>query len=152
MPPKQLAISSPAFAPGKPIPKQYTCEGENVNPELKFGGVPADARSLALIMDDPDGTVGIFVHWLVWNIAPDTTVVPFRAPAPVGIEGTTSFGTIGYGGPCPPPGKTHRYVFRLYALDAILDLPPGASRVQLDAAMTDHVLASTELMGTFGRQ
>jgi len=151
-----LALTSPAFAQGKPIPSKYTCDGADVSPPLSWTGVPAKARSLALVMDDPDAPVGVWDHWILFNI-------PANAPGlPEGVlrsatladgarQGNNSWPRIGYGGPCPPSG-THRYFFRLYALDAMLDLATGATKAQLEAAMKGHVLAQAALMGTYARK
>jgi Raf kinase inhibitor-like YbhB/YbcL family protein len=139
-----LRITTPAFNDGNPIPRQYTCDGENAPPPLNLSGTPAGAKSLALIMDDPDAPAGLFTHWLVWNLPP-------RSNGIVGTDGTNDFGKRGYGGPCPPAGSSHRYVFHLYALDASLALPAGAKRAELDAAMRGHVLADARFTGKYAR-
>lgn len=139
-----LRITTPAFNDGNPIPRQYTCDGENAPPPLNLSGSPASARSLALILDDPDAPGGTFTHWLVWNL-------PAQSHGVVGTEGTNGFGKRGYGGPCPPPGPAHRYVFHLYALDASLSLAPSATRAELDAAMHGHVLAEARFTGKYAR-
>lgn len=149
-----LAISSPAFAAGAPIPQTYTCDGQNISPPLQWQGVPAGARSLALIVDDPDAPSGTFTHWLAWNIAPDTTQLAenFSATAPASVgQGTSDFRQPGYGGPCPPPGAAHHYHFTLYALDTALDLAAGAGKQQLLDAMQGHIVAQAELVGTYQR-
>jgi len=145
-------LTSTAFADGANIPDTYTCKGENVSPTLGIVGVPKGTASLALILHDPDATAGgDFLHWTVWNIPADTTVidentVPFGAAV-----GTNDFGAARYGGPCPPPGAQHHYVFDLYALDAAqLPLEAGAARHELENAMQGHVLAQTSLTGLFG--
>ena len=140
----QLRIQTPAFNDGNPIPKQYTCDGENAPPPLNLSSSPANAKSLALILDDPDAPGGTFTHWLVWNL-------PAKSHGVVGTEGTNDFGKLGYSGPCPPRGPAHRYVFHLYALDASLALPPSAKRAELDAAMRGHVLAESRFAGKYAR-
>ena len=145
-----MKISSGAFENGNPIPGQFTCDGADVSPPLAFSDVPATARSLALIMDDPDAPMGLWVHWLVWNIPPSTTVLAKGQKIPW-MQGTTSWKRPGYGGPCPPSG-THRYFFRLHALDTMLELRQGAQKKDLEAAMQGHVLAMAELMGRYRRR
>jgi len=151
-----LSMKSPAFADGDPIPKKHSCQGEDVSPALTWDGIPAEAKSIALIVDDPDAPGGTWVHWLAYNIPPSTQGLPEAVPGrKVGEDGMkqgrNDFGRISYGGPCPPPGKAHRYFFKIYALDAILDLEAGASRAQLEAAMKSRILAEGRLVGTFRR-
>ena len=146
-----MIISTPAFKNGENIPSKYTCDGENINPPLEISGVPTGTKSLVLIMDDPDSPSGTWLHWSVWNISPQTTEIPENSVPAGAKEGLTSFGEIGYGGPCPHSGK-HRYFFRLYALDSKLDLPQGASRTELEQAMAGHILAEAELMGLYERK
>jgi Raf kinase inhibitor-like YbhB/YbcL family protein len=151
-----LSITSTAFREGQRIPARYTCDGENVSPPLNWEGAPDTAKAFALICDDPDAPRGTWVHWLIWNLPATAQGLPQAVPADRELEdgsrqGTTDFGTVGYGGPCPP-GGTHRYYFRLYALDAPLELPPGATRPQLDKALEGHVLARGQLMGRYSRQ
>ena len=145
-----MKITSAAFEQGKPIPSEYTCDGPDPVPPLAFSEVPANARSLALIMDDPDAPVGLWVHWLVWNIPPNTAAIAKgqKIPWP---QGTTSWNRPGYGGPCPPSG-THRYFFKLYALDTTIDLKPSARKPDLEKAMGGHILAQAQLMGTYSRR
>ena len=144
-----LEISSDAFSDGGPIPQRHTCEGENISPPLAWSA-PPEARSMALILDDPDAPSGTFVHWLAWGIDPGAGGLAEGQAAPV--EGTNGFGDTGYGGPCPPPGHgPHRYFFRLHALDSELDLPPAASREELEAALEGKVLGTAELVGTYER-
>jgi Raf kinase inhibitor-like YbhB/YbcL family protein len=143
-----LEIRSDAFDEGGAIPRRYTCDAENVSPPLSFSAAPEGTLSLALIVDDPDAPVGTFTHWLAWGIAPDAAGLGEGQPAP--REGTNGFGTAGYAGPCPPRGR-HRYFFRLNALDAELDLEPGADRDALEGALDGHVLETAELMGTYER-
>lgn len=150
-----MKLTSTAFAPGAAIPLQYTCDGSDFSPALEWEGAPRDVQSFALVVDDPDAPRGTWVHWVVYNI-PGVAFrlaakIPREAEHPSGLrQGTNSWGRIGYGGPCPPAG-THHYFFRLYALDATLDLPGGASREQVEQAMAGHVLDSAELMGAYSR-
>ena len=150
-----LQISSPAFAEGQMIPKKYTCDGENVSPPLAWSGVPSNARALALIVDDPDAPAGTWTHWIVFNLPAGTTGLPEGVAATNKLEngalqGTNSFRKVGYGGPCPP-GGTHRYYFKLYALDAPLSLSNSATAKDVQAAIQGHTLASAQLMGRYGR-
>ncbi len=152
---QNISISAEAFQTEGAIPEEYTCDGSDVSPALSWRGIPANAKSIALIMDDPDAPMGTFVHWVLFNIPPDTTKLPRGVPKNRTLndgssQGITDFGRTGYGGPCPP-GGTHRYYFRLYALDTMLDLQPGASRKQLENAMKGHILAQGELMGKYER-
>jgi Raf kinase inhibitor-like YbhB/YbcL family protein len=144
-----LEVTSSAFAEGERIPERHTCEGENVSPPLSWSGVPEGTISLALIVHDPDAPAGDFVHWLGWGIRADAGGLGEGEGAPA--EGTNGFGQPGYGGPCPPPGSSHRYFHRLYALDRELDVDDGASREELERAMEGGVLAEGQLMGTFER-
>jgi Raf kinase inhibitor-like YbhB/YbcL family protein len=143
--PAQITVSSSAFQSGGTIPAQFTCKGGNLNPPLQFQGIPKEAKSLVLVVDDPDAPSGLFTHWIVWNIQPGSTQLG-KNSIPIGAaQGTNDFGKIGYGGPCPPSG-THRYYFRLCALDRKLDLKSGAKRAAVDQALKNHVLARGELM------
>jgi Raf kinase inhibitor-like YbhB/YbcL family protein len=145
-----LEITSGAFDHGGSIPPRHSCEGENVSPPLSWAGVPDGTRSLALIVDDPDAPVGTFTHWLAWGIDPGAGGLADGEAAP--REGRNGFGTVGYSGPCPPPGHgRHRYFFRLQALDVELDLEAGAVREDLERALGGHVLESAELMGGYER-
>lgn len=159
-----MKIESPAFGHNQPIPAKYTCQGDDVNPPLEISGTPQEAKSLALIVDDPDASMGIWVHWTVWNITPHTKEIsgnsaPNRAPwnpnspaTPLPADqGMTDFGRPGYGGPCPPSG-THRYFFKLYALDTLLDLPQSSTKSDLEKAMRGHILAQAELIGLYKKQ
>jgi len=146
----RMKITSSAFQQGGNIPTKFTCDGENMSPPLQITGVPAEAKGLALIADDPDAPGGLFTHWLVWNLPPQTNSVA-EGSAPKGAQGTNDFGKSGYGGPCPPSGM-HRYYFRVFALDRELDLRSGAKRSQLEAAMKGHVIAQGELMGRYERK
>ena len=150
-----LKLHSPAFEDGAMIPKIYTCDGENISPPLEWSGVPEEAVSLALIHDDPDAPMGTWVHWVVYNLPANITALSERIPPAAKLEtgalqGKTDFGTIGYGGPCPPAG-THHYSFRLYALNASLPLEAGATRKQLLKAMEGHVLSEGRLTGLYKR-
>jgi Raf kinase inhibitor-like YbhB/YbcL family protein len=145
-----LEISCGSFKNGEGIPPRFTCRGEDVNPAFSISAVPEGARSLAIIMDDPDAPMGTWVHWVVWGIDPSLGEVPESARG-VGVEGKNSSGRAGYHGPCPPPGKPHRYFFKVYALDVSPSLRPGSDKAALEKAMEGHVLAKAELMGTFQR-
>ncbi len=145
-----LRLTSPDFATGASIPARFTCEGQNISPGLIIAGVPAGAQSLVLIVDDPDAPSGTFTHWLVWNIPPGTKKLPAGESPPGAIQGTNDFGAAGYSGPCPPSG-THRYFFRLSALNSTLHLASGASRKDLDAALGGHIVASAVLMGRYAK-
>ena len=144
-----MRVTSSAFQEGETIPEKFSKNGQNVSPELRIEGAPAEAKCLVLIADDPDAPVGLFTHWMVWNISPQTNAIA-EGSAPKGVHGTNDFGKSGYGGPCPPSG-THRYYFKIFALDRELDLPTGAKRSQLDAAMKGHVVAQGELLGRYSR-
>jgi Raf kinase inhibitor-like YbhB/YbcL family protein len=143
-----LEIASDAFQAGGTIPRRHTCDGENVSPPLSFAGAPEGTRSLALVVDDPDAPVGTFTHWLAWGIDPGAGGLGEGQPAP--HEGHNGFGTIGYAGPCPPRGR-HRYFFRLHALEAELDIEPGADRDEFDRTLDGRVLETAELMGGYER-
>jgi len=146
-------LKSAAFKDNDFIPAQYTCEGENVNPLLEILNAPEGTQSLALIMEDPDAPRGTWDHWILWNIDPRThyilqDTVPMRA-----VQGKTSFGALRYGGPCPPRGdKPHRYLFKVYALDVILDLPEGAEKAELEKALVGHIRGETTLTGLYQRK
>ena len=142
-----MKITSPAFEHEGTIPVEYTCDGDDVSPQLVFSDVPENATSLALIMDDPDAPGGTWVHWLVWNIPADVTDLA-KGEIITYPRGNNSFGELDYGGPCPPYG-THRYYFKLYALDTMLDLEEGSTKSQLEAAMSGHILEEAELMGQY---
>ena len=146
-----ISVTAPAFQAGGDIPAKFTCNGANVNPELKISGVPNQATSLVLIVDDPDAPHGLFTHWIVWNIDLKMTDVAENSAPAGGIQGTNDFGKRNYGGPCPPSG-THRYFFKIFALDTKLELKPSARRAELDAAMKGHVLAQGELMGRYSHK
>lgn len=146
-----MQLTSSVFPAHQPIPVPYTCDGADVSPPLSLAGVPEGARSIALIVDDPDAPRGDWVHWTVWNISPDTREIPENTVPADTTEGVTDFGKPGYGGPCPPSG-THRYQFKAYALDTMLDLPSSARKANLERAMAGHILAQTVLVGTYRRQ
>ncbi|MFB6098430.1 MAG: YbhB/YbcL family Raf kinase inhibitor-like protein [Salinibacter sp.] len=158
--PDDLRFTSFPFTPSEEIPAQYTCEGADVSPALEWTHVPDGTESIALIVDDPDAPGQTFTHWVVFNLPGDATHLPrdvdleaeFGDQEPTPQEGANDFGDVGYGGPCPPPGDgPHRYFFRLYALDTVLDLELGASKAQVTDAMNGHVLDETDLVGTYER-
>ncbi len=151
-----IIVTSSAFDEGGMIPKTYTCDDEDISPPLNIEGIPEGAKSLALISDDPDAPMGTWVHWVLYNLPPDTKEFPENMPSdeelPNGARhGVTDFGRFGYGGPCPP-GGTHRYFFKVYALDTMLDLSGRISKADLVAAMDGHILADGQLMGRYARQ
>lgn len=151
-----FALTSSAFNEGAAIPPLYTCEGQDVSPPLAWTAPPDGTKSLALINDDPDAPGKTWVHWVVYNIPPPVQQLPEAFSTdrelPDGTrQGITDFGRIGYGGPCPPSG-THRYYFKLYALDGVLSLPPGATKQQLERAIEGHLLARAQLMGAYRRK
>jgi Raf kinase inhibitor-like YbhB/YbcL family protein len=146
----KMRITSSAFQQGGNIPSKFSCDGPNTNPPLQISDVPPEAKSLVLIVDDPDAPSGLFTHWAVWNISPQTNTIA-EGSTPKGGQGTNDFGRSGYGGPCPPSG-THRYYFKIFALDRELDLPFGAKRGQLDVALKGHVIAQGELMGRYSHK
>lgn len=143
-----IKLTSPAFGSGESIPSQYTCQGQDLSPPLSIEGVPTKAKSLVLVMDDPDAPMGTWQHWLVWNLPSDTTTIEAGAPLTQAEQGKTSFGHQHYGGPCPPMG-THRYYFRLFALDTTLSIPGDSKRSALDKAIKSHVIEQTEWMGRY---
>ena len=150
-----MNLESQAFNANEMIPSQYTCDGEEISPELHWDAPPTGTQSLALIVDDPDAPGQTFVHWVVYDIPPETRQLPQGIPAqePLpkgGTQGKNDFGNLGYGGPCPPSG-IHRYFFKLYALDRTLKLDAGATKEQLQAAMSGHILANAELIGRYAR-
>ncbi|HEY4496926.1 MAG TPA: YbhB/YbcL family Raf kinase inhibitor-like protein [Candidatus Paceibacterota bacterium] len=152
---QNMELTSRDFKNKEFIPSRFTCDGENINPSLQISGVTKGANSLALIVDDPDApgslSTGGWVHWVLWNINPDTVEIKIHGVPPGAIEGVTSFGRSGYGGPCPPSG-THRYFFKLYALNAILDLPESADKKMLEARMNSHIIETAELIGLYKRE
>lgn len=150
-----IELTSSAFKNGGMIPEKYTCDGDDNSPPISWKSVPEETRSLALICDDPDAPMGTWVHWVVYNIPPEIkelkeNITPERKIKNGGIQGMNDFKKIGYGGPCPP-GGTHRYFFKIYALDTKVDLDPGATKSQLLIAMEGHILAKGDLMGKYSR-
>ena len=151
-----FTLTSTAFQEGATIPKKHTCSGQDVSPPLSWSPPPKSTRSFALIMDDPDAPGGTWVHWVLFNIPGQSSGLPEGVPSkqsfPTGEQqGSNDFRRIGYGGPCPPPGKPHRYFLKLYALDTTLKLQPGASKAEVLAACHNHILAEAQLMGRYGR-
>ncbi len=152
----ELTVSSSAFQEGDVIPTEYTCEGQDVSPPLAWDEPPAGTQSLVLIVDDPDAPVGVFTHWVLFNIPSNSRdlpeALPTQAQLPSGAQqGKNDFGRLGYGGPCPPPGRPHRYRFTVYALDQPLELTAGASKKQVLDAIQGHILAQGQLTGTYQR-
>jgi Raf kinase inhibitor-like YbhB/YbcL family protein len=148
-----IKLTSSAFKEGEPIPRQYTCGGVNVSPPLEWSGVPKAAQTLAIIADDPDAPAGTWVHWVVYNLPADTIGIVENLPQDGnlkagGFQGKNDFEKIGYGGPCPPSG-THRYFFKIYALETELPLKAGATKAEVEQAMAGHVLLQGQLMGTY---
>ena len=151
----ELKLTSVAFQEGQPIPRQYTCDGINVSPPLEWSGVPKSARTIAIIADDPDAPAGTWVHWVLYNLPADNIGLVENVPSTEtlkagAIQGKNDFGKIGYGGPCPPSG-THRYFFKVYALDSELPLTAGATKADLEKAMAGHIMLQGQLMGTYRR-
>ncbi len=151
-----FVVHSTAFDEGGWIPKKYTCEGENVSPEIVWQNPPEGTQSFALICDDPDAPMKVWVHWVIWGIPKDATSLKEAIPTEPtlddgSLQGKNDFGKIGYGGPCPPPGKPHRYFFKLYALDTIPQLEPGATKDELLKAIDGHILGQCQTMGKYQR-
>lgn len=144
-----MNIISPSFKPGEEIPTEYTCDGENISPPLEFYDVPKNAKSLALIVDDPYAPTGLFTHWIVWNIDPKLPEIEEGELANGAVEGVNSADRTGYTGPCPPSG-THHYYFKLYALSDLVDLPNSATRDELEVAMEELIIAKAEMVGIYG--
>jgi len=149
-------IATTAFSAGGTIPKKFTCDGPDVSPQLSWKEAPAGTQSFALIMDDPDAPVGTWVHWVLYNVPANITelqegVEKQEQLTSGALQGRNDFHKAGYGGPCPPPGKPHRYFFKLYALDTKLNLKAGGTKPDLERAMKGHILVDTELMGRYGR-
>ena len=152
----EFKLTSSAFEEGGMIPKKYTCDAEDVSPPLAWGTVPEGTKSLILICDDPDAPVGTWIHWVLYDIPSDVKELSESVPDDDTLEngakqGTNDFGNLGYGGPCPPSG-THRYFFKLYALDSILELEPGKTKAEVLDSMEGHLLAETQLIGKYSRQ
>lgn len=154
--PATFVLTSTAFDHGSQIPRRFTCDAENISPDLAWSGTPAGTKSLALITDDADGPSGSWTHWLIWNIPSRTNLLPNHFPKKEvtgsdAFQGLNDFNSIGYKGPCPPPGQPHRYFFDLYALSAKLELDPGASRPALVRAIQPYVIAKARLTGIYQR-
>lgn len=148
--PGSIQVSSSAFAEGQLIPSKYTCDGEDVSPSLMWSGVPENAHSAVLIMDDPDAPVGTWVHWVLYDLPPDIEGLN-EGERDMGVDGVNSWNKPGYGGPCPPQGNPHRYYFKLYILDTELYLQSGATKEEIEKTMQGHILAEGQLMGRYGR-
>lgn len=149
-----MELHSTSFKAGAKIPPKFTCEGDNISPALTWTDVPGETRSFALIVEDPDAPKGTYTHWVAYNIPPDRTGLPPGAGnKPDGLlNGRNDFGKADYGGPCPPPGHgDHRYFFHLFALDTVLDIPPGALKTDVEKAMKNHIIDHAQIMGRFGR-
>jgi Raf kinase inhibitor-like YbhB/YbcL family protein len=146
-----MKITSTAFTFNQEIPEKYTCQGEDLSPPLKFEDIPKGAKSLALIVDDPDAPSGTFDHWIVWNIPPEKNLFE-EGISSLPHQGRNHFGEMNYKGPCPPKGNAHRYFFKLYALDVMLNLPKGVSKQELEEAMEGHLLGKAELIGLYQRK
>ena len=149
--PGGFRVSSPVFENNGTIPKKYGCEGENVNPSLKIERVPSGAKSIALVFDDIDAPRGTYVHWILWNIDPGTREIKENSIPEGAIQGVNGFKKRNYGGPCPPT-RPHRYVFKIYVLDTLLNLHPNSAKPDLEKAMEGHVLGQAQLKGTYKRK
>jgi Raf kinase inhibitor-like YbhB/YbcL family protein len=145
-----LTVTSPVVKNNEKIPTKYTCDGKDISPPLTVRGVPKEAKSLALIVDDPDAPVGVWVHWVVWNIDPKTTKIPEGSVPAGALQGKNDFQRLTYGGPCPPSG-THRYFFKVYALDMMLNLAANSTKTDLEKAMKGHITAEGQLVGLYKR-
>ena len=151
----EISLKSPSFEEGEMIPVRFTCDGADISPELVWESIPEECQTLAIICDDPDAPMGTWVHWIIYNIPADLGGLEAEIPAddilPSGaVQGNNSWSRVGYGGPCPP-GGTHRYFFKIYALDTKLDIGPGATKSHLKDAMEGHILAQGQLMGRYSR-
>ena len=142
----KLTIGSSEFANNENIPAMYTCDGENVNPPITIENSPSGTKSMALIIDDPDAPNGTFDHWIVWNIRPKEMIIENTVP---GTEGKNGFGKSKYQGPCPPEGKIHRYFFKVYALDSLINVQAGSDKKTVEKAMSKHILAEGEIIGMY---
>ena len=156
-PAMNIQITSAAFSEGQPIPQKYTCQGSDISPPLQWANTPANTKSFALIADDPDAPMGTWVHWVLYDLPATATELAENTPKSPQLSGGAKQGLnsglrLGYSGPCPPPGKPHRYFFKLYALDTLLDLKPSSTKKDLLKAMEGHVLAEGQLMGTYQRK
>ncbi|MBN1816425.1 MAG: YbhB/YbcL family Raf kinase inhibitor-like protein [Sedimentisphaerales bacterium] len=153
---KEIKVNSSAFRDGEMIPAKYTADGQDISPPLEWTDLPQGTASIAVINDDPDAPMGTWVHWVLYNLPPEVKSLPENMPpkerlSSGALQGTTDFGRIGYGGPAPPRG-VHRYYFKVYALDCMLDLPAGETKDQLERAMKGHILAQGQLMGKYARR
>jgi len=149
-----FTLASASFSKDGPIPKKFSCDGPDVSPELSWTDAPGGTKSFALIVDDPDAPAGTWTHWVLFDLPASTSSLPEGVPKidevpSAGRQGRNDFRKIGYGGPCPPPGKPHHYYFRLYALDQMLNLKPGCSRTEVENAMKNHILGKAEVVGTY---
>ena len=150
-----IQVTSTAIKEGQPIPRPYTCDGVNISPPLEWNGTPKSAKTIAIIADDPDAPSGTWVHWVVYNLPAENIGLVENLPATEdlkagGLQGMNDFKKIGYGGPCPPSG-THRYFFKVYAIDSELPLKAGATKADVEKAMQGHIVAQGQLMGTYSR-
>ncbi len=150
----KISLTSTAFEDGGGIPYLYTCEGDDISPPLQWSGAPVSTRTYAMVCEDPDAPRGTWIHWVLYNLPSDavelTKAVPTLPELPSGARhGRNTAGDLAYAGPCPPEGKPHRYFFRLYALDISLNLPPGATKAELEQAIDQHIVAQGTLMGTY---
>ncbi len=145
---KELKVTSPVFTNNGFIPRHYTCDGEDVNPPLSIEGLPEGTKSLVLVIDDPDAPIGTWDHWIVWNIPPVPKIEEDSVP---GIEGLNDFRRHSYGGPCPPSG-THRYFFKVYALDITLSISQNSRKKDVERTITGHILAKGEIVGLYSRR
>jgi len=155
----QFTLTSSAFKPDAPIPVEFTCDGPDRSPALAWNGAPAGTKAFALISDDPDAPAGTWVHWVIYNLPVSVTLLPEAVPTSEtvpslggALQGKNDFRKIGYGGPCPPPGKPHHYHFTLYALDAALPLKAGATKAEVQRAMQGHILGTAVIVGTYQRR
>lgn len=151
-----MELKSRSFQHGQTIPKKHTCDGPDISPQLEWDNVPEGTVSFAIIMEDPDAPSGTWVHWLVYDLPAETRALPEGLASTEtlprgGAQGRNDFGRVGYGGPCPPPGRPHRYFFRLYALNSRVNLPPGASKEELVRAMEGRIKDEAHLVGKYGR-
>ena len=146
----KLTVKSPAFKHNEPIPEKYSLEGNNVSPPIAISGVPIHVLSICIIVDDPDAPLGDFVHWIAWDLDPDSKRI--KTGAKLEFQGRNDYGKIGWGGPCPTPGRPHHYHFKGYAVDKFIRLPPGSTKSQLLKEMEGHILGEGLLVGTFERK
>lgn len=145
-----IAVTSPAFSTDSFIPKDYTCDGKNTNPALEFANIPSIAKTLTLIVDDPDAPMGVWTHWMVWNISPSITRIEENGKPKEAVVGQNDFKANAYGGPCPSSG-THHYRFTVYALDTVLSISHSSDRKALDSAINGHIIAQGQLIGLYKR-